>query len=425
MLKVIGVGKLAKKYHIQKGDTILKIGGFKAIDILDYLYFDSLPSFDLEVKGQDGTIRTIQVNKQEGQTLELTFQKDEEIRTCHNHCIFCFVDQMKEGMRPSLYVKDDDDSMSFVCGNFVTLTNVDDEGIDRIIRLHLSPLYVSVHTMNESLRCKMLGNRFAGKITSQMQKLAQGDITMHCQAVIVPELNDGKELEYTARQLFALYPAVNDMAVVPTGITRYRDGLYPIRDFTKEEAEQLLDLCDKLNAEFGVNFLLPADEYYIRADRPFKTEEFYGDYSQIENGIGMTTKFIDDFTRAIKPTILKKPKHIAVISGVSASPIIGKLLQQANANVQNLHAFVLPVQNAFFGETVTCTGLLVGQDILSALQTCATDFDTVIIPSNTLKQFQDIFLDDMTVADLRRALKGKKVVVNRDPSQLFQTLIKG
>ena len=426
MLEIIcAKSRLAKKYKLKKGDIIISFDGIVAEDTLDYIFNDSKANFKMVVKSSDGVEREIFVEKDEDESLNLTFKNEEKIKTCQNHCIFCFVDQMGEGRRDSLYVKDDDYTMSFMCGNFVTLTNVSDSELDRIIRLHLSPLYVSVHTMDEKLRCALLGNRFAGKIVEQLKKLTEAKITVHCQAVIVPDKNDGKNLEYTARKLFEMYPYVQDLAVVPTGITKFREGLPVIPDFTKEQAEELLVLCDKLNSEFGVNFLLPADEYFVRSGREYKPAEFYGDFSQIENGIGMTSKFVSEFKESIYSAALKKIRRVAVITGVSACGTIEKLCGLANEAVENLQSFALPVENKFFGNMVTCTGLLTGGDIADELEKNKDKFDFVIIPANTLKEFEDIFLDDMTVKELSRRLKGKKIIINRHSQDFFNNLVKG
>ncbi len=417
-------GKLAAKYQFKKGDKITAFDGFTAEDSLDYLYYDSKPSFTVSLISADGSERTVKVDKPEDESLNLVFKENEKIRTCRNKCIFCFVDQMGEGMRESLYVKDDDYTMSFMCGNFVTLTNVSDEELERITRLRLSPLYVSVHTMDGELRCKLMGNRFAGKIGEQLKKLTDAKITIHCQAVIVPGLNDGKNLEFTARKLFEMYPYVADVAVVPTGLTKHRENLTAIPDITAESAADILDLCDKLNAEFGVNFLLPADEYFVRCGREFKPAEFYGNFSQIENGIGMTSKFISEFTQSVYKTVLKKSKRVAVVTGVSAAKVVNGMCSLANENVGNLHAFALPVENKFFGSTVTCTGLLTGGDIADALKNNSDKFDVAVIPSNTLKEFEDVFLDDMTVKQLKKLLKGKKIVINKMQDELFDCLVR-
>lgn len=425
MLEIISRGRLAKKFKLNKGDKVIAFDGCPAEDELDYIFYDSKPSFIMRVADKNGTEREITIDKTEDESLDLVLKKNEKIRTCRNKCMFCFVDQMGKGMRESLYVKDDDYVLSFMCGNFVTLTNVSDEQIDRIIRLYLSPLYISVHTMDGNLRCKIMGNRFAGKIGEQLKKLTDAGITIHCQAVIVPGLNDGENLEYTARKLFKMHPYIADLAVVPTGLTKFREGLAQIRDFTAEEGKAIIELCNRLNSEFGVNFLLPADEYFIRSGTPLKPVEFYGDFSQIENGIGMTSKFVSEVRESFYKTSLKKQKRVAVITGVSAYETIQKLCDEANACAENLQSFALAVENDYFGKTVTCTGLLTGGNIAAALQNVYDAFDLAIIPSNTMKEFEDVFLDNMTLKELKAKLKGKKITVNKNSETFFENLIKG
>ena len=429
MLKITKVKRnsIAKELGLEIGDEIIAFDGYPCEDELDYLYYVETDGFTMTVRDKRGKGETtVEVEKDEGEDLGLEFEKHTSIRTCHNRCVFCFVDQMPKGMRESLYVKDDDYNMSFSCGNFVTLTNLTDEGLDRIIRLRLSPLYVSVHTMNPDLRVKLLRNRNAGKIVEQIDKLAKAGIELHCQAVLVPNENDGEELIYTARELFKHYPAVRDVACVPTGITKYREGLYPIPDVDKAYSEKLLDTVDMLNKEFGVNFLLPADEYFIKAERPFKDAEFYGDFEQIENGIGMTSKFLQEANEAINEIInqngqgryaLKTKKRSVIISGVSAEKTLQALADKCNNSVDGLHAEVLAIKNDFFGHTVTCTGLLTGADILRALQKLRTDtgaYDEVLLAGNTMREFEDVFLCGMTLDELKEKLGFTNIKVNKD-----------
>jgi putative radical SAM enzyme (TIGR03279 family) len=429
MLKITKVKRnsIAKELGLEIGDEIIAFDGYPCEDELDYLYYVETDGFTMTVRDKRGKGETtVEVEKDEGEDLGLEFEKHTSIRTCHNRCVFCFVDQMPKGMRESLYVKDDDYNMSFSCGNFVTLTNLTDEGLDRIIRLRLSPLYVSVHTMNPDLRVKLLRNRNAGKIVEQIDKLAKADIELHCQAVLVPNENDGEELIYTVRELFKYYPAVRDVACVPTGITKYREGLYPIPDVDKAYSEKLLDTVDTLNKEFGVNFLLPADEYFIKAERPFKDAEFYGDFEQIENGIGMTSKFLQEANEAINEIInqngqgryaLKTKKRSVIISGVSAEKTLQALADKCNNSVDGLHAEVLAIKNDFFGHTVTCTGLLTGADILRALQKLRTDtgaYDEVLLAGNTMREFEDVFLCGMTLDELKEKLGFTNIKVNKD-----------
>ena len=424
MLKITKVKRnsIAKELGLEVGDEIVAFDGYPCEDELDYLYYVETDGFTMTVRDKRGSGETtVEIEKDEGEDLGLEFEKNTSIRTCHNRCVFCFVDQMPKGMRESLYVKDDDYGMSFSCGNFVTLTNLSDEGVERIIRLKLSPLYISVHTMNPKLRVKLLRNRFAGKIVDQIKRLAEGGIQMHCQAVLVPNENDGEELAYTARELFKYYPTVQDVACVPTGITKYREGLYPIADVDKPYSEKLLDLVDSLNQEFGVDFLLPADEYFVKAERPFKDATFYGDFEQIENGIGMTSKFLSEVDWALSElpenTALPKAKKSVIVCGVSAAKINRAVAEKCMAKFEGLTVDVLPVVNDFFGTTVTCTGLLTGVDMLRALQTYRAGkggFDEVILAGNTMKEFEDVFLCGMTLDGLKEQLKFENIRINRE-----------
>ena len=428
MLKITKVKRnsIAKEIGLEVGDEIVAFDGYPCEDELDYLYYCETDAFTMTVKDKRGGEETVvEIEKEEGEDLGLEFEKNTCLRTCHNRCVFCFVDQMPKGMRESLYIKDDDYSMSFSCGNFVTLTNLSDEGLDRIIRLKLSPLYLSVHTMNPDLRVKLLRNRFAGKIVEQVRKLAENGIELHCQAVLVPGENDGEELAYTARELFQYYPTVRDLACVPTGITKYRDGLYPIPDVDKAYSENLLDLVDGLNKEFGVDFLLPADEYFVKAERPFKDTAFYGDFEQIENGIGMTSKFLSEVNTAISALIeendggryaLKNKKRSVLVCGVSAEKVNLDVAKKCMKAIDGLQMDVLPIKNDFFGHTVTCTGLLTGVDILAALKKYWEEtgaFDEIVIAGNTMKEFEDVFLCGMTLKKLKDELGFKNIKINR------------
>ena len=428
MLKITKIKRnsIAKEFGLEVGDEIVAFDGYPCEDELDYLYYADKENFTMSVRdGRTGQEVTLEVEKYEDEELGLEFEKNTKIRTCHNRCVFCFVDQMPKGMRDSLYVKDDDYSMSFTCGNFVTLTNLSDEGLERICRLHLSPLYISVHTMNEELRCKLLRNRFAGKITGQIERLAQAGIEMHCQAVVVPNENDGDEFAYTVRKLFSYYPQVRDVACVPTGLTKYRDGLYPIADVDGEYSKKFLDLVDSLNAEFGVNFILPADEYFVKAGREFKPVEFYGEFEQIENGIGLTTLFLSETETALSQIskkkggrcALKKGKHSVIVSGVSAKGVLERVARSAEERIDGLTVSVLAVKNSFFGETVTCTGLLTGVDMLAALKAYLQEHpaDEVILAGNTMKEFEDVFLCGTTLEAFEAELSdfGATVRVNR------------
>ncbi len=419
-IKKVRKNSIAAALGLEVGDRITAWNGYPCVDELDYLYF--LETANATVRVQDhrtGEERDLTVEKAEGEELGLEFEKNPSIKTCHNRCVFCFVDQMPKNMRESLYVKDDDYTMSFTCGNFVTLTNVSEEELARIVRLKLSPMYVSVHTTDPELRVKLLRNRHAGKILSQIDTLVKGGIEMHCQAVIVPNENDGERLKKTAKDLFAYYPSVRDLACVPTGLTKYREGLTAIPDIDRAYSEKMLDLIDEINDELGVDFLLPADEYFVRAERAFKPTAFYGDFAQIENGIGMTSKFLaecEDALANLPNKRGKKRKTSLIISGVSAAKAIGQIAEKCNTAIEGLQARVLPVKNGFFGESVTCTGLLTGQDIARGVEDYCKEngrVDEILLAGNTMKEFEDIFLCGMTLKGLRKRLKGIKIRVNR------------
>ncbi len=421
MLKIIKVKRksVAKELGLEVGDEILSFDGLPCEDELDYLYYNAQERFQMQLRDhRNGQTVTVDVEKDADEDMGIELVKTCDIRTCQNRCVFCFVDQMPKGMRESLYVKDDDYAMSFTCGNFVTLTNLSDEGLQRIIRLRLSPLYISVHTMNPELRIKLLRNRFAGKIVSQIEALAKAGIEMHCQAVIVPGENDGEELAYTARQLFQYYPTVRDMACVPTGLTKYREGLTEIPDVGKEYSQKLLKLVDDLNAEFGVNFLLPADEYFVKAEQPLKPVDFYGNFEQIENGIGLTTKFLSEAESGLRTGVapLKNAKTSLLICGVSAAKVTADLVAKANNAIGGLTAVLLPVENKFFGSTVTCTGLLTGVDMCEAVELYRAnggDFDELVLDGNTMKEFEDVFLCGMTLEGMKARLGVENIRINR------------
>ena len=437
MLKITRVKRnsIAKELGLEVGDEIVAFDALPCEDELDYLFYLEQEFFTMTVRDhRSGAETEVEIEKEEGEDLGLEFEKNAKIKRCKNRCVFCFVDQMPKGMRESLYVKDDDYAMSFTCGNFVTLTNLTQAGLDRIVRLGLSPIYISVHTTNPDLRVKLLRNPNAGKILSQIDELVKGGICMHCQAVIVPNENDGAELARTARELFAYYPAVKDLACVPTGITKYRDGLPLIPDVDKDYSEKLLDLVDSLNAEFGVNFLLPADEYFVKAGRAFKDETFYGDFEQIENGIGMTTKFLAEAERALNALPVKKDgkfhlkraKKTLLLCGVSASKTNRALVEKCNEKTQGLQAEILPIVNEFFGATVTCTGLLTGTDMIRAVEAYRANggaFDEIIIDGNTMKEFEEVFLCGTTLSQMKERLNFDNIRANRNGGTGFIRLL--
>ena len=402
--------KYAHNYlGLEPGDSIIAFDGHEVEDILDYTYYDSLSQFEITVLAKSGERVTVQVDKDEDASLGLTFEEDGlQILTCHNDCIFCFVKQMPEGMRSSLYVKDDDYRQSFLHGNFVTLTNLSDKQLERIIRLNLSPLYVSVQTMNAKLREKMLNNRFAGKIKEQLTRLNDAGIQINAQVVLVPGVNDGNELDYTLEQLYKLQNVLS-IAVVPCGITKFREGLYPISDIDSDYAKRVIYQIQKINVAHGKNLVVPADEFYFKANLPLPSDDFYGDFLQVENGVGLSVKFRRDVIEKIneKKQVLPSGKYLTVC-GTSVYNFMSEIVALVQSACKDVTISLLPIENKFFGSTVNCTGLLVGEDILNAVKNCNIDYDVLLIPDPCLMQGEDVFLDGMTISDMAKKL-GKVV----------------
>lgn len=413
MLKIKTVDKKSygrRQLGLEPGDAIISFDGYKTQDLLDYVYYDAKECFTMEVFTKDGETVTVDVDKYEDESLGLTFVDDGlKIKTCLNDCIFCFVRQMPAGMRPSLYVKDDDYRQSLLYGNFVTLTNVTDEELERIVRLQFSPLYVSVQTMNGELRKKMLNNRFADKIIYQLKRLEEGKIAVNAQVVLVKGVNDGKELDYTIDELYKLKNIVS-AAVVPCGITRFREGLYPIEDIDKEYARSVIAQVESANKRHGGSLIQLADEFFFKADLPLPPAEYYGDFVQVENGVGMSVKFLQTVQNIIDSgkRLLKSGKYLTVC-GTSVYKFMLKVLSSFEKAWEGVTISLLPIENKFFGPTVNCTGLLVGNDILNAVKLCGISYDTLLIPSNCLMMGEDKFLDDMTLSELSEKL-GKPVL---------------
>ena len=411
LLKVTNVqkGSFGEEMGFEKGDALVAFNDYPITDILDYMYYDAQSVFSVKVLTKDGEEVVLDIDKDEEDSFGLTFEDDGlQMRTCHNDCIFCFVRQMPKGMRESLYVKDDDYRQSFLCGNFVTLTNVSDEEIERIIRLKLSPIYVSVHTMNGELRKKMLNNRFADKITSQLERLSAGGIDIHAQIVLVKGVNDGVELNHTINSLYEI-KGVKTVAVVPCGITRFRENLYPIEDFTRQEALNVIYQVKHLNLANGGDLVALADEFYFKSGVELPPYESYGDFWQVENGIGMSVKFERDVNEiiALSEKPLLEPGRYLTVCGTSVYKFMSEIVKKVESACVGVEIKLVSVENDFFGRTVNCTGLLTGGDIIKALEKYKGLYDTLLIPNPCLMQFADLFLDGVNFAQLEEALNMK------------------
>lgn len=420
-IKEVEKGSLGEEIGLKAGDEILSFNGFDAEDILDYMFYDGEDGFSVTVRQSDGTF-TCDVEKDEEETLGLTFENDNlEIKTCHNDCIFCFVAQMPKNMRGSLYVKDDDYRQSVLYGNYVTLTNVSDKDLERIVRLKMSPLYISVQATDGEVRKTMLRNRFADKINKQLKFLSDNGIEMHTQVVLVKGVNDGEILKKTVYDLAAL-KGVKSLAVVPCGITKYRDGLKKIEDIDGEYSANVIKTLKEINAELDRTFVYAADDFYIRADMDFEPPEYYGDFCQIENGVGMNSKFDEDFKAACRKRSYRRT--FLIVTGTASEKFITRYAKKTMSFCEGLKVYVLGIKNEFFGESVTCAGLIVGQDILNAVKKFDKDFDELVIVRSMLKSGEDVFLDDMTVDELSAAI-GKPVRINEcDGASFFEAITK-
>ncbi len=398
----------AAKGRIRAGDTLLTINGREIEDVLDYRFFIPDEKLLLTVSS-GGKARKVRLRKAayEEIGLEFTTYLMDEQRSCRNNCIFCFIDQLPPGMRESLYFKDDDSRLSFLFGNYITLTNLTEHEIERIIEMHISPINISVHTTNPALRCQMMNNRFAGERLAILERFAEAGLTIQCQLVMVPGYNDGEELDRSLRDLAALGPAVRSVAAVPVGLTKYREGLAPIRGFTKEEAARVIDQItaagDAMLQGRGSRVFYPSDEWYILAERPIPAAAFYEDYPQIENGVGMIASQREEFAAALAVEDRQpRSERFVIATGVAAAPYIRELIAQMQTRWPALQVEVRAIRNDFFGEKITVSGLVTGGDLIKQLT--EVPMDVLLIPANMLRQQGDMFLDDVTPEEVEKAL---------------------
>ncbi len=417
---------LAAKKHICAGWQLVSMNGHPITDVLDYRFYLTEPVLTLML--HDGTKnRAVTIRKAEYEDIGLefaTYLMDEQ-RSCRNKCVFCFIDQLPKGMRDTLYFKDDDSRLSFLFGNYITLTNLTEQDIDRIIQMHISPIHVSVHTTDPDLRCKMMNNRFAGERLSYLRRLADAGIELKCQLVLVPEWNDGAALEKTLADLAALTPALKSVAAVPVGLTRHREGLTPLRLFTAAESAAVIDALENANARVmqqgGARLFFPSDEFYLAAGRPMPAADHYGDFAQLENGVGMSALLKDQFLSALADTdAAPKGSRLVIATGRLAAPLLQELVDEAQKKWHNLNVTVTPIRNDFFGETITVAGLVTGQDIAAQLKGVAAD--KILFPDSMLRREGDCFLDDMTPDELSEQLGIPVCPVGCDGADLLEAL---
>ncbi len=427
LIKDVVEGSIAMELEIEPGDRLLTINNEEIDDIFDYQYYEENEYIEILIEKPNGDQWLFEVDKDEDEDIGIIFENGlmDEYRSCHNKCIFCFIDQMPKGMRDTLYFKDDDSRLSFLQGNYVTLTNMSDHDIDRIIKYNLSPINISFQTMNPNLRCIMLNNRFAGDALKKVDRLYEAGITMNGQIVLCKGVNDGKELEFSIRKLTEYLPVLESVSVVPVGLSKYREGLYPLEPFNREDAIEVIELLHGFQREiydkYGTHFVHASDEWYILAGRELPSAENYDGYLQLENGVGMIRLMLDEFQDAV--TELKKSirdgrvqlterycDEISMVTGKLAYPYILRMAEEMMTLIPGLIIHVYEIVNHFFGEMITVSGLLTGQDIIGQLKGKALG-KRLLLPQNTLRSGEEIFLDDITLEEMERTLQVKTDIV--------------
>lgn len=419
---------IAEEAGIEAGDILVKINGSKFRDILEYRYLTAEYEVTLEVLKKSGETEIITIeNDYEDLGIEFGEGLIDEAQSCTNKCIFCFIDQLPEGMRETVYFKDDDTRLSFLQGNYVTLTNMSDEEIDSLIKMRVSPINVSVHATNPELRCKMLNNRFAGKCYDIMKKFAKHEIFMNCQIVLCPEINDGDELKRTLYDLGKLFPYVTSVSVVPVGLTRYREGLYPLKPFTAETSMETIEFVEAIQKEFlkklGTRLVYLSDEFYVNAGIPVPGAECYEGFPQIENGVGLIASMKEEFYSALS-LVKNKPrsKYVSIATGEIAFDFIRSLADTLEQKCEGIKADVYAIKNNFFGGGVSVSGLVCGSDIIKQLKN-KIKTDILFIPHSMLRDDDNIFLDDTTVEDVERELNVKVIPIINDGYEFIEKIL--
>lgn len=431
----VAPGSIAEELDITPGDKLIAINDTEIEDIFDYQYLIQDEYLEALIEKPDGEQWLLEIDKDYDEDLGIEFENGlmDDYRSCHNKCIFCFIDQMPKGMRDTLYFKDDDSRLSFLQGNYVTLTNMSEHDIDRITGYHLSPINISFQTTNPELRCKMLNNRFAGEALKKVDKLYDAGITMNGQIVLCKGINDGAELERSISDLTKYMPNLESVSVVPVGLSKYREGLYPLEPFTKEDAKEVLNIIhkwqDKLYPEFGIHFIHASDEWYILAEEELPEEERYDGYLQLENGVGMLRLLITEFEDTMTDMSQNRNfpdasviRNISMATGLLAYPYIKRMAEEMQKAFPNIKIHLYPITNNFFGEKITVSGLLTGGDIREQLMGKELG-ECLLLPQNVLRSGEEIFLDDMTLNELENALQVKIDIVKSSGCDFVSSIL--
>ncbi|MBR4719225.1 MAG: DUF512 domain-containing protein [Lachnospiraceae bacterium] len=430
-------GSIAEEMDIQPGDSLLQINGQEMDDVFDYQYLVADDYLEVLIEKSNGEQWLLEIDKDPDEDLGIEFDNGlmDCYRSCCNKCIFCFIDQMPPGMRNTLYFKDDDSRLSFLQGNYVTLTNMSEHDLERIIKYHMSPINISFQTTNPELRCMMLNNRFAGEALNKVNRLYDAGITMNGQIVLCKGINDGKELERSINDLMRFLPCLESVSVVPVGLSKYRDGLYPLEPFNKEDAIITIDIIEKYQKrayeEHGLHFVHASDEFYLLAGMDLPEAERYDGYLQLENGVGMLRLLVDEFSEGV--SILKdyikshrdiacKHREVSVATGRLAAPFIKDMARELNELLADTHIHVYDIRNDFFGESITVAGLLTGQDICTQLLGKELG-DKLILPQCVLRSGEDVFLDDMHLYELEETLQVQVDIVKSSGWDFIETVL--
>ena len=428
IIKDVQKNSQAHRLGIRGGDALLSVNGHGITDVLDYRFYIRDETLALEIES-NGIRRKLKLRKNEDDDIGLEFDSYlmDSQRRCKNSCIFCFIDQLPKGMRGSLYFKDDDSRLSFLFGNYITLTNLTEHEISRIITMRISPVNISVHTMDPELRNFMMGNKWAGESLCLMDRFAEAGIKMNVQLVLCPGINDGGALTLSLERLAGLYPAVQSAAAVPVGLTRHREGLYPLKGYDESSARAVVDAVNAFGDEFykehGTRLAFSADEFFIKAKLPFPNADYYEDFAQLENGVGMASLLREEFLEALAETETEPPaRQVSIATGAAAYDLIRGLIDEAAKKWHNLNINIFCVPNRFFGESVTVSGLLTGRDLIEGLRDKNLG-ERLLIPANTLKSGEDIFLDSMTLAELEDELKVKVTAVPCSGAELVDAIM--
>lgn len=430
-------GSIAEEMEIESGDVLISINGNEVEDVFDYRFLIMDEVLEVLIRKPDGEEWLLDIEKDSDEDLGLVFENGlmDNYKSCCNKCIFCFIDQMPKGMRDTLYFKDDDSRLSFLNGNYVTLTNMSDKDIDRIIKYHLSPINISFQTTNPELRCKMLNNRFAGDALKKVQRLYDAKITMNGQIVLCKGVNDKDELKRSFNDLLCYAPVLQSVSIVPVGLTKFRDGLYPLEKFEKEDALEVLSLIDEYRSKaydkFGIHLFHASDEFYILAEKSIPERDAYDGYLQLENGVGMIRSMTDEYADAYEKLIRRSEgtklkcalgDEIVIITGVLAYSYIKDSIMPFADLFENLNIEIRAIRNDFFGKDITVTGLITGQDIIAQLGDSISG-KTLMIPECMLRADEEIFLDDVTVSELEKTLQVKACIVKSSGENFVKCLM--